>query len=168
MRKVILALALIMVAGSAFSQFEANTIGSGGCFWDNAGKPHFGMFTGLESNLGLISDSTKGYDVVLRTGYFYSRLDPTYQGLSAFTVVKKSVGIWNKADWFVGLGAGTLYQIKDGSDVTDAALKLETGMTIYKNLSVFLGADYIPLPSGKDPLFAYLGFDLSPRVVKAK
>ena len=166
MRKVVLIITLGLVAGSAFGQFQANTLGSGGVLWDKAGIGHFALFAGAESDFGLVVNDSQGYDLVFRAGYFHVRGDNQIKAINGFLVAKKSIGIWNTADWFVALGGGGTIQLRDEADISKSGLKFETGITVWKKLSVFAGCDYYPIEAGKDPVFAYLGFDFAPRVVK--
>jgi len=55
-----------------------------------------------------------------------------------------------------------IYQILEGYDSKDAALKVELGIDIYRSLSFGVGVDYIPDPISKDKYFLYGVLDLTP------
>ena len=66
--------------------------------------------------------------------------------------------------YYLVMGGGLIYEVLEGYDSQDAALKLELGCDLYRGFGVSIGADYVPDPSTDDKWFVYTAFDLTPLV----
>jgi len=165
-KRNLIPLFLILIATSAFAQFESyGTLGAGS-FIEKAEKPALSYWFGID--VPAYRDTTLGFETSNRTGFFTaSREGGKLQGASSFFVTKKTLGLWSSTSFYGAFGGGVLYQIKDENDNLNTTIKLEFGLNIYKKLGLAAGVDFIPR-DGNDQYFVYGQVDLTPKLLGNK
>lgn len=157
-------LALLLLCGTASAQFESYTMVDVGSYMKTHAKSAAAFRFQIE--VPNYTDSASGITMGERTGIFYADTKDDIQGASVFFYAKKSVGLLGAVDLYALFGGGVLYEITDGNDPADGALKFELGGDIYKKLGFQFGADMIPVRGGEDEYFIYAGINLTPSIRK--
>lgn len=157
-------LALLLIGSTASAQFESYTMVDVGSYVKTHAKSAAAFRFQIE--IPNYTDTTSGVTMGERTGIFYADTKDDIQGASVFFYAKKSVGLLGAVDLYALFGGGVLYEITDGNDPADAALKFELGGDIYKKLGFQVGADMVPIRGGEDEYFLYAGINLTPSIRK--
>jgi len=160
MRKLILLVLFLLLAVPVMSQVNTYGVAGVGSFMQANHKPCVAMFFG--GDISIYQDTAAGFATFTRPGMFYAdRSSPDIQGAMDLLMVQKSFNT-GKVGWFVATGGGVFYDAATGSDQVSGTLVLEFGPTLYKALSIGLGAGYIPINHDHDQIFTYVLVDLFP------
>jgi hypothetical protein len=150
------------VATGVSAQVEAYGVVEAGAYLQNHHETEIAGWAGLE--LPLVKAPDQGFCGAIRAGAFYVDLEPDLQGASVFLVGKKVFDCAYTPSYYLVMGGGLIYEVLEGNDSKDAALKFELGFDFYRGLAFGIGTDYIPDPLTDDRWFVYGTFDLTPLV----
>jgi len=129
MRYLMWFIALVLFAGAgkqAGAQLDASPVIQPGAYLQNGQKTEFAGWIGFESSLLGVPD--RGFSAVSRAGLFYVDIDDDIQGFSIFIAGKKNITCDYAPSIYGLIGGGLIYQILEGYDSKDAALKVELGI----------------------------------------
>ena len=154
----------ILLAADVSAQFDAHVVVAQGAYLQSGHETVAAGWAGFESTL--LKDSDQGFAAVSRFGLYYVNSEEDVQGLSVFLLGKKSLRCDYLPSMYALAGGGLIYEILEGYDSQDAALKIEIGVDIYRRLGFGIGVDYIPDPGTDDKWFLYGALDLTPPICK--
>ena len=155
-------LVVFLLASSATAQVRTYARADIGAYLQNGRTTVLAGWVGFESPI--VTTFDQAFTFSIRLGAFYVDLDHDLQGASVFFVGQKFIACDYMPSFYVAGGGGLIYEIREGYDSQDAALKLEIGCDIYRGFGVSIGTDYIPDPLTDDKFFVYGGLDLSPLI----
>ena len=163
-RLLLISILFILLAADVSAQFDAHAVVSQGAYLQSGHETAAAGWAGFESTLLKVSD--QGFAAVTRVGLYYVNSEEDVQGLSAFLLGKKSFRCDYLPSFYALAGGGFIYEILEGYDSQDAALKIEIGLDIYRRLGIGIGVDYIPDPATDDKWFLYGAINLTPPVCR--
>ena len=153
-------LALFFSSHNIHAQLSSHLVLAPGVYLQDNQNTEFAGWAGFESSLLRVPN--QGFAAVSRIGFYYVDLDEDIQGFSVFILGKKQITCDYEPSVYGMIGGGLIYEILEGYDSKDAALKIEIGVDIYRNFSFGVGLDYIPDPVMDDKFFLYGVMDLTP------
>ena len=167
--KLLLLILLITVLPISFASAQVNILGvksygltGVGTSFSVGAKPAFVKFTGL--NTPFYTDTVTGWKSYIRTIYYNINDDDVneYAGVSFWEMNQKSLGVFAKElNWYGAFGVG-VFDDPDANESILFAIKLETGLDIYKKFGLGLGIDLLPAKDKGDKLLAYFLIDYFP------
>jgi hypothetical protein len=154
----------VVLCEVSFAQVPAYATVQAGAYMQSPNRAVSAGWVGFESPLIRVPD--RGFAAVTRFGFYYVDLRDDVQGLSVFVASKKNFEIYSGESLYALLGGGLIYEVREGKDWKDAALKFELGWYARSSLSVGIGFDYVPYPTATDKWFVYGALSLAPRLGK--
>ena len=121
-------------------------------------KPVAINFYGLNTSLY----TADGWKFYVRTLYneVNSEKENEYQGGSVWEMNQKSLGLFGGfLDWYAAFGLGAF---DDPEESIRFAVKLETGVDVYKKFGLALGIDYMSIDEKSDRMLVYCSADYFP------
>ena len=163
-RSLFVLVLIVLASTDVVAQLEAHALVAPGAYMQSKRETVLAGWAGFESAPVKFPD--QGFSAAMRFGLFYVDLKNDIEGMSAFVVGKKSLSCDYSPSVFIVVGGGLIWEIAEGYDPVDAALKIEIGCDLYRNLAIAIGTDYIPDPLTDDKWFVYGALDLTPLVCR--
>lgn len=159
MKRALIFIVVLLIAAPVFAQVETYGMAGAGVLMQKGGHSAFAAFAG--TNTPVIKISEKGFLTYNRTQVLYSDGlgDQEIQALSTYLINQKSLGFLGM---YASLGSGLIYEIREGDDIQDLALKAEMGAVILWQIGLAGGIDYIPVAGGPDSYYIYGMLNLTP------
>lgn len=155
--KLLLALIALLLFVPTVWSAEAVGVSGAGAYY-NGGDWSLATFVGGDIPIFSQADSNGViYQNFTRIQYFYVDSPDDIQGISAWSMHHKSLGL---AKMYVAIGLGLNYQITDQEDIANAGMKTELGYKLPALVSIFIGFEQTPV-KGKDLRMVYGGIDLN-------
>jgi hypothetical protein len=159
--RLLIVLSLALAFGkTASAQIQAYGVATPGAYLKAGTETVVAGWAGFEAPLLTVED--RRFAAVTRFGACYVDLEDDIEGLSVFVAGRKSIACGYTPSMYVLVGGGVIFEILEGYDQADAALKLEFGVDVYRSLGIGVGVDYIPDPRTDDSWFVYGSVDLVP------
>jgi hypothetical protein len=157
---LLIVLIVLLLSQGASAQVQAYAMATPGAYMQAGRTTVFAGWLGFEAPLLTVEE--RGFSFVSRVGVYYVDLEDDIQGFSVFVAGKKSFACGYTPSMYALIGGGLTYDIVDGYDPIDAAIKMEFGLDIYRSFGIGVGVDYIPDPLTDDKWFIYGSLDLTP------
>ena len=151
----------LLYPNPAQAQLDVYGVTSAGMFMENCEKPTMGIWVG--GDIPYYTDTERGIVISNRPGVFLADRDPNIKGASDWLVIiRKSLGLWNKAGLYGCLGSGVLYQMPiagDAESETEDSWKFALGVDLKGGFGFSLGADVVTREEWQ--YFVYASIDLT-------